>query len=96
MRIQISELKKLSEKLLNYISDSGHEFVDISNDFYWHIDKTKIYDPYSEPNSSDCTLGQLSDDWDNLKNILNNENEPIGFALVWLASIMRSVGEEIP
>jgi len=96
MRVRISELKRLSEILLNHIRESGCEFVDIPNDFYWFIDKAKVYDPYKEPNPSDFTLGQLSDDWNNLLKILNNENEPIGYALVWLSSIMRNVGEEVP
>ncbi|MCP4347870.1 MAG: hypothetical protein GY795_20395 [Desulfobacterales bacterium] len=63
--------------------------------FIGSLIKPKCYDPCNEPNPSDCTLGQLSDDWSNLQKILNSENEPTGYALVWLASIMRTVGEEV-
>jgi hypothetical protein len=39
-------------------------------------------------------LGQLSDDWGELKRITDGDAEPIGYALVWLAAIRRRVGEK--
>lgn len=96
MRIYLSEIKKVSEVLLNYLNESGRDYLDLNNDYYWFIDKKEVYDPYNEPVSSNCTLGQLTDDWKNLKKIGDKEDEPIGYALVWLASILRAIGEDVP
>jgi hypothetical protein len=50
-----------------------------------------LYDPYTQPES--LSLGQLSDDWEDLLKI-DSENMPaVGYAAVWLASILRAVGE---
>jgi uncharacterized membrane protein len=96
MKIYISDLKKISNLLINHLNDLEIKSIEISKDFYWVIDKTKVYDPYKEPTLEGCSLGQLTDDWEKLQKILNKENEPISYALVWLASILRIIGEEIP
>jgi len=41
-------------------------------------------------------LGQLSDDWAEMQKIASGEKEPIGYALVWIASLYRYVGETNP
>lgn len=94
MKIHVADLRNLANLLCDYIDESGYEFIEIPNDLYWFIDKNEIYDPYNEP--SNCTLGKLSEDWNNLLTILKKESDPIGYAMIWFASVLRSIGEEIP
>jgi hypothetical protein len=93
-RIQIAELKRITNQLLDHIEKSEVESVEISADYYWHVPKDERYDHYKKP--AELSIGQLSDDWMELKKILDGENKPIAFALVWLSNILRYVGEETP
>jgi phosphorylcholine metabolism protein LicD len=96
MRVNISELKAISELLLDYIQMTEAEDIDITHDYYWFISQEKIYNPYSIPDSSDLSLGQLSEDYTNLKKILHNQDDPVSYALVWLSSLLRCLGESYP
>lgn len=96
MRVKISELKAISELLLNYIQTTESEETNITNDYYWYINQKKVYDPYSKPNAADLSLGQLSEDYINLKKILQHQEDPLGYALVWLSSLLCCLGEEYP
>jgi hypothetical protein len=78
--------------LFAHLLESGHEFVPLPHDYYWSIPKEALYNPYSQP--SELTLGQLSDDLEELKRIDNGKAEPLSFALVWLAAVIRAIGEE--
>lgn len=92
MRITTEELRKAMEALLSHLERSGHATVDLDQDYYWSITPEQRYDPYSEPKQ--LSIGQLTDDWAEVNAVAQGEKEPVGFALVWLASILRAVGEK--
>lgn len=92
MHINISDLRLLSEQLLSHLEGKGRSSVEISNDYYWSIPKERRYDPSLDP--GDFTLGQLTDDWNELQRILEGKSEPFSYALVWLSSIFQAIGEE--
>ena len=91
IRINLADLRAISEKIFLYLEDQGIESFDIPVDYYWNIPKEQIYDPYEKPLELD--LGQLTDDWRELQKILDPGNQPIAYCLVWLAAILRVVGE---
>ena len=93
MKVTISELRSISENLFVHLEKMGLDTIDIENDFYWVISEEKRYNAYNEP--KEFTLGQLTDDWSELKQILQGENEPIAYALAWLSSILRVIGEKV-
>ncbi|QMU62825.1 MAG: hypothetical protein GKR88_00080 [Flavobacteriaceae bacterium] len=93
MKVKIIDIQKGFNKIFDHIKDSGIEEVEIQKDFYWNIPEEERYRLEKEPANLD--MGQLSEDWDNLLRIINNENDPIAYALVWLSSIGRYVGEKI-
>lgn len=92
MTIKIEELRKATEIVLKNLADQGLNEIEISEDHYWVIDEKEIYDPYNEPKS--FTLGQLSFDIEDVKKISTDENPPIGYALVWISSLFRYIGEK--
>lgn len=67
------------------------ESVDLREDYYWSIPRQQRLDVTKEP--TEHTLGQLSDDLNELARIDNGEVEPVSYALVWLSSVLREVGE---
>ena len=92
MNVKVSELRAIADQLFTYLEETGRSEFEISEDYYWSIEKEEVYDPYKEP--KDLTMGQLSDDWNELSDILKGESPPIGYALVWLSAILRIVGEK--
>ncbi|HYX37724.1 MAG TPA: hypothetical protein VE954_31875 [Oligoflexus sp.] len=92
MEIKVSELRSIANKLFDHLEHRGHSSLTIESDFYWSIPQEQLYDTYADPKN--FTQGQLSDDWSELQSILKGEKEPLGFALVWLASVLRKIGED--
>jgi hypothetical protein len=93
MQVTTDELRRACEVLLSHLEKSGHSSIDISTDYYWNVPQGQRHDPYQQPTELD--MGQLSDDWSDLRAILNGSKEPMAYALVWLSSILRSVGETV-
>jgi hypothetical protein len=93
MKIKISELRTAANRLFDHLERSGHDELEVDRDFYWSIPDEKLYSVYEEP--SGFTVGQLSDDWKELKQISSGQRQPIGYALVWLSSVLRFVGTKI-
>ena len=93
MIVTVEELRKMCEHLLNHLEEVGASSIEIPVDYYWDIPKESHYDPYNKP--EEFTLGQLTDDWQELKKILSEEGEPISYMLVWLSAILRAVGEQV-
>lgn len=66
--------------------------VEITDDYYWEIDEQQLYDPTKNPSA--FGMGQPSEDWQRLSRIMSGAEPPIGYGLVWLASILRAVGQK--
>lgn len=92
MNVKLAELRAIADRLFTHLQDSGREEFDVLDDYYWEISKEELYDPSKDP--KDLTIGQLSHDLERLRAILSEEDPPIGYALVWLSSILRNVGEK--
>ncbi len=92
MQITTDELRLLLAKVLDHLDASGNHVLNVEKDYYWAIPFAQQYDPYNEPTK--FTLGQLSDDLAELKRIVDGRSSPIGYALVWLSTIMRAIGQE--
>jgi hypothetical protein len=92
MKVTIEELQEVWHVLSTHLRESNRAVVELDHDYYWSIEKEEMYDPSRDPAS--LTLGQLSDDWNELQKIRSGTAPPIGYALVWLSSILRAVGEK--
>lgn len=90
MNVSTTQLRQLCDALLSHIEEVAPS-VEVREDYYWAVPRESRYDLYEQPSA--LTLGQLSDDWSELDKIRSGEREPHPHALVWLASILRYVGE---
>lgn len=93
MLIKTDDLRKAVAVMLSHLDETGQNSVEIEDDYYWVIPQKECYNPYSTPTATNLTLGQLSDDWNEISSIISGQREPIGYSLVWLAAIIRRVGE---
>jgi len=78
--------------LLQHLEESGQKEFEITEDFYWDVPADKRYEPYEEP--KELTVGQLSDDWSEVTHMVNGDRELVAYGLVWLASVLRRIGEK--
>jgi hypothetical protein len=92
MTVDIEELRAIIAKLLDAVETNEAE-VEIEADYYWDVPNDDRYDRYASP--TQLTIGQLSDDWNELKRIGRGEAAALPYALVWASSILRRIGEQV-
>jgi hypothetical protein len=92
MKISVHELLEVIRILRDHLQATQPPEINVEEDYYWHIPESERYDPYKKP--SELTLGQLSDDWSELRKLLDQDRVPAGLDFVWLASILRKLGEK--
>lgn len=94
MKIHVAELRNQALRLLRHLEETYQEELELDADYYWEIDCHELYDPFKDPGRP--TLGQLSDDWQELQATMRDEDEhpPTGYSLVQLASILRAIGHQ--
>ena len=93
MTVDIEELRKIVTALLDVLETEGSS-VEIADDYYWDVPEKYRYQVYESP--AELTVGQLTDDWNELRRISCDEVDPFPYALVWAASILRRIGEVPP
>jgi hypothetical protein len=93
MRVNVSDVRIVTDKILSHLEGIGVTSLEIDWDYYWHIPKEQWHDTYQRPTA--FTVGQISDDWQELKRIADGDSAPVGYALVWLSSVLRALGENV-
>ncbi len=93
MRIKISGLRDASRLIFDYLETMNIADIELDEDFYWCIPRSYAYDLTAEPDHFE--LGQLSDDWEEIRRMLAAESEPLGYHLVWLSAILKAIGEKV-
>ncbi len=91
MNIDVETLEKAFQIILAYLEKVEVTSIEVDKDFYWDISPEQRYAPYQDP--KDLSLGQLSSDWEHIQKIASGNEEPIAYSLVWLASLMKYLGE---
>lgn len=95
MKIQLSDLRRATDALFDHLERTGRTEIDLTEDFYWSIPEKRLYSVYSPPPESELTMGQLSDDWNEVAKIASGQRAPIAYALVWLSSLLRFIGSKL-
>jgi hypothetical protein len=91
MEVDIDRLRAVANALLSHLEKHGAKSVTLADDYYWDVPASVRYDRYEEPREH--TVGQLSDDMAELTRMLNGERPMVAYGLVWLAAILRRLGE---
>lgn len=92
MHIKLEELRDVTNRLYDHLASQGRGTIELPDVHYWSIPRHQRVNRYDEPN--EFSIGLISDDWEELRKIHAGESEAIGFALVWLASVLREIGEQ--
>ncbi len=87
--VDIEELRRVFELLATHLASVSGPTVTVREDYYWSIERSLRLNPCSEPSS--FSLGQLTDDWLTLQKM--DESNTVSYGFVWLAEILRELGE---
>ncbi|WP_145909024.1 hypothetical protein [Kitasatospora viridis] len=68
--------------------------VALDKDYFWSVPAAARYDVTAEP--GELTIGQVSESWAHIKNLLADQDRAVGHHLVWLADVLRAIGHEFP
>lgn len=90
-RISIDEIQKITLLLLARLKESRGVEIEIKSDYYWDISDEELYNPYEEPKN--ITLGQLSDDIEEIHRLANSDDE-VMYDLKRLAAIFKAISIE--
>lgn len=91
MRVTTDELRRATAILLAHLDGTGRREIDLGDDYYWDVAAEQRHDMRQQPEL--LGVGQLSDDLAELRALLREAREPVGYALVWLSHVLRAVGE---
>ncbi|SEC45045.1 hypothetical protein SAMN04489745_2901 [Arthrobacter woluwensis] len=87
-RIDKSLLNEAFQILIEHVSD-GSQSVDIDGDYFWSVPPSVQEDMNSDP---ELTVGQYSECLEHLESVVEDPENAVGYALVWLADVLRAVG----
>ncbi len=88
--VHLDEIEKAIHLVIEHLNNQHIAVAELPEDYYWEISEEQRYDPAQNP--KDLSLGQLSEDWDRVQQIVKGDAPPVGYALVWLASLLRKIG----
>ena len=93
MHITVQDLRRISSALFDRLEAQGYQAIAVPHDYYWDIDRAQRHNLDAEP--ANPTVGQLSEDWWNLEEMLRDESLCAAYGLTWLAAVLREIGELI-
>src|SRR4029450_2259796 len=89
--IPTGELRRVFEILLTHVARGSEDELAIGKDYFWSVPSPAMYEVHTEPNA--LTIGRVSESWGNLEAMLQDESKLIGYGLVWLADVLRALGD---
>jgi hypothetical protein len=85
--IDIAEIRRISDLIFEHILNNLEvKSVELTEDMYWTITPNDIYDIGNDP--KDFGIGQLYDDLDFLRRILDDESQAVPAMMMHLAPIL--------
>jgi hypothetical protein len=91
--VTVAELRATAELLFSHLESKGIRSFTFSEDYYWDVPADLRYDQYDKPTQH--TIGQLADDLAELRRMKDGSRPVIAWGLVWLAALLRRVGETV-
>ncbi|WP_327420061.1 hypothetical protein OG612_40600 [Streptomyces sp. NBC_01527] len=91
LQIPLDRLRNAFELALQHIEASAGSAVALEHDYFWSVPGDELYDVANEPRT--ITIGQLSESWQHLEALLSDPNRAVDHHLVWLADVLRAIGQ---
>ncbi|MFE6049228.1 hypothetical protein ACFQ6N_00545 [Kitasatospora sp. NPDC056446] len=93
LHVSLAELRASFDILLRHVeATAAGDAVALDKDYFWSVPSAEQYDVLREP--AELTIGQLSESWQHLRDLLADPDRALGYHLVWLADILRAIGQD--
>jgi hypothetical protein len=94
-RVSLAEPRGVVGALLCHLEASvAGDAVALDGDYFWSIPADELYDLAEKP--GELTIGQLSESWQHLRDLPADRDRAVGYHLVWLADVLRAIGQTPP
>jgi hypothetical protein len=90
MQIDLHQLATAIDVIARHLVKHQMEHVQITEDYYWEVSESDMFDMSKVP--ANLAVGQLTHDWERIQRIAAGVDEPTGYALTWIASVLRALG----
>lgn len=90
-KIEIEELRKAVNALLDHLRDRGICEIRLGKDYYWEMEAENLYDAVTDP--TNFSLGSLFDDWASVQKLAAGKSEPVVPLLLKIAPLLRYIGD---
>ncbi|MEU4208661.1 hypothetical protein AB0F13_01435 [Streptomyces sp. NPDC026206] len=87
-------LRRAFDAVLQHVEASAGRTVTLDEEYFWSVPGDELYDVLNEPET--LTIGQLSESWQHLEDLLAHQDRALGYHLVWLADVIRAIGRNTP
>ncbi|MFI7368344.1 hypothetical protein ACIBO4_40015 [Streptomyces sp. NPDC050149] len=94
VQIPIDQLRRALDVALRHIEASAGPTLTLREDLFWSVSADELYSVGAEPQV--LTIGKLSESWQHVEDLLAHQDRAVGYHLVWLADVMRAIGQDIP
>jgi hypothetical protein len=91
--IEIDVIRQVTNDLIDRLRRQGVDRIELSADYYWDVAADVRYDQPEQPR--ELQMGQLTDDLEFVTELYDGTRPPVTYGLVWIASILRYIGEKI-
>lgn len=92
--MSLVELRRAFELILEQLEAvTGRDSVVLGEDYFWWIWPDELYDVGNTPVGP--TIGSLADAWQQMRELLADPDRVLAYDLVWLAQILRAIGEDM-
>ncbi|MEV6977410.1 hypothetical protein [Kitasatospora sp. NPDC093806] len=91
LRIPLAELRRALDVLVRHVAASSPDgLVTVEDEAYWSVPPTEAGKVDDDP--PELTIGLLSESWEHLEQMIEDEDRTIGYGLVWLGDVLRAIG----
>jgi hypothetical protein len=91
-RIPVEKLRQVFDLLISHVTRVSGSEIELSKDAFWSIPAGAVYNVYADP--QELTIGMISESWSHLEAMADGEKSVVGYGLVWLAEVLRAIGDE--
>lgn len=93
IQVPVETLRRAAAILLDRLESSSGATVALDRDMFWAIPSEHRSNVYAEP--TEFTVAQMTDSLQNIVGIVEDPASATSFGLVWLADLLRAVGEAV-
>lgn len=91
--VEIADLRRIVNRLLDHIEANGRSSIPLYDTFYWDVPEEERYGSDDPP--TDLDVRSLHDDWDCIRFLIDDGEEPITDQLSEASTLLRYIADRL-